>query len=92
MPDDVPYRLVPGGVIRVADNASIPNDPDNRDWRGYDEWVAQGGVPDPVAVPEPDPAELAAEALRESARAKLAIVAELTPDEVTATWGVPPTP
>lgn len=38
-------------VIRTADQAHIPNDPANRDRIAYDEWVAAGGVPDPVKPP-----------------------------------------
>jgi hypothetical protein len=36
-------------VIRTADQAYIPNDDDNRDWQIYQQWLADGGVPDPVA-------------------------------------------
>lgn len=36
------------GVIRTADQAWIPNDPDNRDRVEYDKWLADGGVPDPA--------------------------------------------
>ena len=35
-------------VIRTADQAHIPNDPANRDRVKYDQWLADGGVPDPV--------------------------------------------
>jgi hypothetical protein len=35
-------------VIRTADSACIPNDPANRDWAEYQQWLADGGVPDPV--------------------------------------------
>lgn len=43
-------------VIRTADGANIPNDPNNRDRIAYDEWLAEGGVPDPyVAPPAPPP-------------------------------------
>jgi hypothetical protein len=41
-------------VIRTADGAFIPNDPANRDWLEYQDWLAAGGVPDPY-VPPPDP-------------------------------------
>jgi hypothetical protein len=34
-------------VIRTADGATIPNDPANRDWIEYQDWLAAGGVPDP---------------------------------------------
>jgi len=32
----------------------IPNDPANEDWIAYQEWLAEGGVPDPY-VPPPEP-------------------------------------
>ena len=40
-------------IIRTIDGASIPNDPENRDRRQYDAWLADGGVPDPYAAPPP---------------------------------------
>lgn len=41
-------------VIRIADGASIPHDPDNRDRVEYQGWLAAGGVPDPY-IPPPTP-------------------------------------
>jgi hypothetical protein len=38
-------------VIRTADNVSIPHDPDNRDWVEYQQWLADGGVPEPYVPP-----------------------------------------
>jgi hypothetical protein len=38
-------------VIRAADGACIPNDPANRDWIEYQQWLAAGGVPDPYVKP-----------------------------------------
>jgi HEAT repeat protein len=35
-------------VIRTADQANVPNDPANRDRIEYEQWLADGGVPDPV--------------------------------------------
>lgn len=37
------------GILRVADNAWIPNDPANTDWQAYQEWLAQGNTPLPPA-------------------------------------------
>jgi hypothetical protein len=46
------YRLTDtNDVIRTADDAVIPNDPDNRDRVEYEKWLADGGVPDPYAEP-----------------------------------------
>ncbi|MCA1524285.1 hypothetical protein [Bradyrhizobium yuanmingense] len=35
-------------VIRIADQALIPNDEANLDWQAYQQWRADGGVPDPA--------------------------------------------
>ena len=47
------YRLTTGtSVIRAADQATIPNDPLNRDWQDYQAWLAHGNAPDPApAIP-----------------------------------------
>jgi len=42
-------------IIRTADGAFIPNDPANRDYAEYQEWLEDGGVPDPYVPPEPVP-------------------------------------
>lgn len=40
-------------VIRIADNAHIPNDLDNRDRVEYEAWLSDGGTPDPYVAPPP---------------------------------------
>lgn len=33
-------------VIRLSDNAFVPFDPDNTDYRAYLKWVAEGNTPE----------------------------------------------
>ena len=35
------YKLTQNGVKRLSDGADIPNDPGNRDWRKYQEWLGK---------------------------------------------------
>ena len=53
-------------ILRLADNAFIPQDPANTDYAAYLEWVAQGGVPEPAPEPEPVPELTPAEKLAAS--------------------------
>lgn len=48
------YKLMVGGVLRLADNASIPAEPRNSDYQVYLAWVAAGNIPQP-ADPAPPP-------------------------------------
>lgn len=40
-------------VIRTSDGALIPEDAANRDRAAYQEWLANGGLPDPYVAPPP---------------------------------------
>lgn len=78
------YQLIDGGVLRLADGACIPADPENRDYREYLALLEDGLVPDPT--PEPVEPELSPEevALQEALReAKAALVAALPDGAVT---------
>ena len=35
------------GILRVSDNAYIPNDPDNTDYQNYLKWLEEGNTPLP---------------------------------------------
>ena len=45
------YKLIKGinsevfAVLRLADNAQVPFDPDNTDYQAYLKWVAEGNTP-----------------------------------------------
>jgi hypothetical protein len=49
------YKLTPYPIVlRLTDNASIPVDPDNRDYQEYLKWLAAGNTPDPADEPTPE--------------------------------------
>lgn len=35
-------------VVRIADNAFIPFDPDNTDYQQYLKWLEEGNTPEPA--------------------------------------------
>ena len=44
-------------VVRTADGANISaRSGTNRDWIEYQQWLADGGIPDPYVPPEQKPA------------------------------------
>ena len=55
------YQLTSGDtIVRLSDNAFIPNDPGNRDYREYLQWIEEGNTPLPApAPPAPGPDYLA---------------------------------
>lgn len=44
------FKLLKDGVKR-EDGANIPNDPRNRDWQEYQDWIALGNTADPEDQP-----------------------------------------
>lgn len=43
------------GIIRLSDNACIPADEKNMDWRAYQDWLAEGNSPQEAEdMPEED--------------------------------------
>ncbi len=48
------YQLMPlGNIKRLVDNAFIPADPANTDYRAYLDWLAAGNTPEPADHPPP---------------------------------------
>ncbi|WP_085683317.1 MULTISPECIES: hypothetical protein [unclassified Pseudomonas] len=45
------YQLTSFGVLRLSDSAFIPQEPSNRDWVEYQEWLVSGGQVLPLDLP-----------------------------------------
>jgi hypothetical protein len=45
---NTPATLGLSSVMRLADNACIPFDPDNTDYQQYLEWLSEGNQPIPA--------------------------------------------
>ena len=55
------YQLTTGiSIKRLSDGAFIPNDPGNRDYREYLDWLDAGNTPEPAPAPPPPPPSYAA--------------------------------
>lgn len=62
-------------ILRVADGASIPADPENTDYKRYLEWVAQGNAPEQPTDTVPVAAQLSCSKLQ----GELALLEEPSP-------------
>jgi hypothetical protein len=61
------YQLTTGDtILRIADNAFIPQDPANTDYAAYLAWLEAGNTPEPAPEPEPVPELTPAEKLAAS--------------------------
>jgi len=50
------YQLTTGDtILRLSDNAFIPQDPANTDYAAYLAWLNEGNTPLPAPEPEPAP-------------------------------------
>lgn len=48
------YKLLTNGVLRLSDNANIPEDEGNRHWQEFLAWLKEGNEPEPMDQPTPE--------------------------------------
>jgi len=84
------YILSESGVIRISDNASIPDDAGNRDWRAYLQWVADGNTPDPIPERAVDSSAAEEEATKLAAKDKLVSLGLTEPEAAVVARVEPP--
>lgn len=71
------YQLTTGDcILRLADNAYIPQDPANSDYAAYLAWLEDGNTPEPAPEP-PAPPVLTTEQKLEAAGLTVAELKEL---------------
>ena len=61
------YQLtLSGNILRIEDQACIPQDEANTDFVAYKAWLSEGNTPEPAPEPEPVPELTPAEKLAAS--------------------------
>lgn len=48
------YKIQGDSITIIGQNIGIPKDPDNRHYREYLEWLAEGNTPEPDDPPPPN--------------------------------------
>ena len=65
--NDAMYQLTQAGtIIRLSDNAFIPQEPANTDYAAYLDWLDEGNAPLPAPEPPAPPEPTAEEKLAAS--------------------------